>query len=282
MLDTTTDPPNPDPRGESSSIPRLIRPRAEARASGQPDQDRPRDQIPTDRLHRRSRSGSAEKQEWVVRSTDLLKHLFSDGSIADQCNDWVGQILPEYAEFDMFVEQFANEMRHRIGRLQSLGKRLDEFPESASAPGVSAPLTAAPCAVSPPIVQPMIAVPTIRWSGLLISHAADETMEKSVGEFLARLDVSVDTVDCATSNGKPAHDLVEFALILKGSSPAEGDDLFELGFCVGRFGVQRVCVLHRDAAPGAQHGVCHIPLDSAGTGSFRWRDISKPAARRSI
>ena len=89
-------------------------------------------------------------------------------------------------------------------------------------------------------------------------------MEKAVGAFLAKLDVSVDTVDCATADGKPAHDLVEFALILKGSSTTDGDDLFELGFCVGRFGVQRVCVLHRDAAPDAQHGVCHIPLDAGG------------------
>ena len=109
-----------------------------------------------------------------------------------------------------------------------------------------------------------VAAPTIRWSGLLISHAADNPMQQSVTQFLAKLDVSVDTVASVPGGEAPGHDLVEFALILKGSSQASEDDLFELGFCVGRFGAQRVCVLPREGAPAAARGVCHIPLDSAG------------------
>src|SRR5438094_7387811 len=48
----------------------------------------------------------AEKQEWVSRTTELLKQLFTDASVAEQCNDWLGSILPEYAEWALFVEQF--------------------------------------------------------------------------------------------------------------------------------------------------------------------------------
>ena len=67
----------------------------------------------------------AEKQEWVSRTTELLKQLFADATVIEQCNDWVGPILPEYAEWEMFVELFDKEMKHRIGRLQELINQLD-------------------------------------------------------------------------------------------------------------------------------------------------------------
>src|SRR5436190_8534946 len=57
----------------------------------------------------------AEKQEWVVRTTELLKRLFTDGSIADEVNDWTAAILPEYAAFGEFVALFQDEMKHRLG-----------------------------------------------------------------------------------------------------------------------------------------------------------------------
>ena len=70
-----------------------------------------------------------EKQEWVQRSTDLLVHLFNQPSIADQFNDFVATILPEYAEFSMFVDLFDDEMRHRLGRLHAILKGLRDVPE---------------------------------------------------------------------------------------------------------------------------------------------------------
>jgi hypothetical protein len=79
----------------------------------------------------------AEKQEWVSRTTELLKQLIPDGGVADQCNDWVGPILPEYAEWGSFVEQFDKEMKHRLGRLHELVKRLAELEAPASAPAPS-------------------------------------------------------------------------------------------------------------------------------------------------
>jgi hypothetical protein len=254
MLDTTTDQTNSSHPPEP--LPRLVKPRDEARKLlvnqikiGQAIRSQRIDYL--DDLDQ----ARAEKQEWVTRSSDLLKRLFSDSSVAEQCNNWVGPILPEYAEFDLFVAQFTNEMKHRVGTLQSLVKRLDETAEIES---LEAPMIA-----TREPVAPIVAAPTIRWSGLLISHAADETMQQSVTQFLDKLDVSLDTVDSVPGGSAPAHDLVEFALILKGSSQSNDDDVFELGFCVGRFGTQRVCVLHRDPAQSTR-GVCHIALDPAG------------------
>src|ERR1051325_11962683 len=46
----------------------------------------------------------AEKQEWVTRNTELLNELFNSTQPAEFCNDWVGPVLPEYAEFGLFAE----------------------------------------------------------------------------------------------------------------------------------------------------------------------------------
>src|SRR4051794_19792274 len=46
------------------------------------------------------------KLEWTQDCIDLLNKIFDNGSVADYCNDWVGKIFPEYAEFGNFVDQF--------------------------------------------------------------------------------------------------------------------------------------------------------------------------------
>src|SRR2546423_11680561 len=121
-----------------------------------------------------------EKQEWVVRSTELLKQLFSDGSVAEQCNDWVGPILPEYAEFEQFIEQFTNEMKHRIGRLQMLVKRLNEFsePEQPAQPEPPAAPKPAPAIIP----SPPAPAPKSRSTALIVLRAADEKMQNQIKE----------------------------------------------------------------------------------------------------
>src|SRR3954447_2427438 len=70
-----------------------------------------------------------EKMEWTQRSTDLLVQLYGgDSRPADSCNDWTSQILPEYADISMFIEQFENEMRHRITRLKTVLKQMETAP----------------------------------------------------------------------------------------------------------------------------------------------------------
>jgi len=69
-----------------------------------------------------------EKQEWVSRTTELLRHLFGgDSAVADSCNDWAATILPEYAELGLFIELFENEMKHRLGRLKNVIKSLESY-----------------------------------------------------------------------------------------------------------------------------------------------------------
>ncbi|HWP40081.1 MAG TPA: hypothetical protein VNL70_04090 [Tepidisphaeraceae bacterium] len=284
----------------------------------------------------------AEKQEWVTRTTDLLNALFSDGRVAEECNDWVGPILPEYADFKLFVEQFVNEMKHRIGRLQQVLKLLDELPEplfpraASSLPGAEAamPGTAqvpgsmeafaslvppsgsadsaeqtaqpqeevfmiaqpAPVSVSaataatvapPPAVSPVSNVPTapaaarqtpsprLSSSGLLVLRCVDDPTRQAVASFFAALDLTLNVVDQRPADNR--RPLVEalaqfadasFALILNDTPTNDGDYLFDLGCCVGKFGTGRLCLLQREDAaqqpPGDSRGVKQICIDPAG------------------
>lgn len=69
----------------------------------------------------------ALKTEWVNSYTGTLQQLFSTGDIADECNDWVGKVHPEFAEVSLFVEQFYEEMDHRVQKLKNVLKRVEDM-----------------------------------------------------------------------------------------------------------------------------------------------------------
>jgi hypothetical protein len=70
-----------------------------------------------------------EKQEWHLRTMEMLARIVSTEAWCEEFNDFVATILPEYAEFGMFVDVFEEEMRHRLGKLQALYKELVNVPE---------------------------------------------------------------------------------------------------------------------------------------------------------
>ncbi|MGB7157434.1 MAG: hypothetical protein WBD40_05175, partial [Tepidisphaeraceae bacterium] len=80
----------------------------------------------------------AKKLQWTQASIDLLSALFDNTSVADYCNDWVGKIFPEYAELGNFVEQFHEEMEHRVGKLRSVLARVEQVPDTTP-PVIAAP-----------------------------------------------------------------------------------------------------------------------------------------------
>src|SRR5215216_1563046 len=64
----------------------------------------------------------AVKQAWVTGYTTLLKRLFEGNAVADACNDWVGKIFPEYANPSLFIDNFYEEIDHRLQRLQAVAE----------------------------------------------------------------------------------------------------------------------------------------------------------------
>jgi predicted nucleotide-binding protein len=231
-----------------------------------------------------------EKQEWVQRTTELLESLFNQTIVAEAFNDWVPTILPEYAEFGMFVELFNDEMRHRLGRLQSVLKSLHQIPEpppiggvtmpaeTMNAPAVAASVATAPASRNPqldaPPAAPQAAKPaTIIGSGLFVQRTADNAARDAIAQFLARFGLKLQLCDRTAPDARPFSDELEaqtsarFVLILAPppaeQNSADGEALFELGVCVGRLGAGRVIVLHRggEAQPD-RFGVIHVVLDN--------------------
>ena len=84
--------------------------------------------------------GRAAKLQWVADVTDTLNQMFDNVSVADYFNDWVGKVFPEYAEFGNFVEQYYEEMEHRLNKLRAIWKRVED---AGGADATGAVLTAA-------------------------------------------------------------------------------------------------------------------------------------------
>jgi predicted nucleotide-binding protein len=192
------------------------------------------------REHRELDIARQEKQEWVQRATELLNCLFNHSGAADQFNDWVGTILPEYAEFSMFVDQFDEEMRHRLDRLRAIIKSMRDLPEpviskgppmssdlavtevitsaSAANPEMDAPFAAqamqaqaAQASLRSVAVAPAASKsPTQRAaagkSGLLIVRASDSAACDAVAKFIEHLGLSLHVSDRAAANGTPLVD----------------------------------------------------------------------------
>jgi hypothetical protein len=216
----------------------------------------------------------ATKLEWTSRTIELLNELFDSPRVAEECNDWVGKIYPEYAEFGNFVEQFYAEMDHRLRRLKAVIKRIEKEPTdgkivipsgNGSAAAVAEADDAAAQAPAPAAESAGSVVPH-ELAGLLVTCKADDATKQSVVDFFESLDIEValgdDTSGMAEALDRQAK--VSFAVILSaGDVPA--DHNFELGFCAGRLGLKRVFLLHPQptSAPDA-HGLTHVVLDTGG------------------
>jgi len=101
----------------------------------------------------------ALKGEWVQSYTETLKQLFSTSDIADECNDWVGKVYPEFADVTLFVEQFYEEMDYRTDKLRGVLKRLEDLGEYIPRTITSAPPQAASSSPMMPEAPTMFSSP---------------------------------------------------------------------------------------------------------------------------
>jgi hypothetical protein len=190
----------------------------------------------------------AEKAEWIRRTTDLLKQAFTNEAVAEQCAQYAGTVLPEFAEFELFIDQFEDEMRHRLGLLQAVLTQLDTLPEalpSASGDVQGAEKSAAAEAIVIPEVEveadepttimqeiemsavateatigtvldeasrPMMISPPparrVEAGGLLILATSDESARRIVSDFLNDLGFKIDVIDRTAAPGKSVTELL--------------------------------------------------------------------------
>lgn len=207
------------------------------------------------------------KLKWTQAITDLLTALFDGTAVADYCNDWVGKIFPEYAEFGNFVEQFYEEMEYRLAKLRSVLDRVEQAVEAPAAPIVHHPVGEAPVApriAAVEVQQPPAARPVPTSHVFLFGAAASDPAYAAVSALLERLGVGLHpTADPLAAS---ATDASVFVVPSQPSDPAASRmALFQLGCAVGRLGAKRVCVLHPAGAPLCpESNVTHLAADPAG------------------
>lgn len=69
------------------------------------------------------------KGEWTTTVMTMLKGMFNNGAVADECQNWVGKVLPEYADLNLFIEHFYDEMDQRLRKLHHVLRRVQELPD---------------------------------------------------------------------------------------------------------------------------------------------------------
>jgi hypothetical protein len=260
-----------------------------------------------------------EKQEWTLRTTELLNHLFGTVALSEQWNAWTPPILPEFAEFGMFRDLFDQEMKVRLTRLSTLASHLNDIPErtdvmvmaaampmptTQSSPPSAAPVraTMTPSSLiheadtgvaiaivsdAVPVEQPVIpkvdrparplpespARPSGPGKAVLIvrlDESSDPQSTEPLTPFLQKLGIPVAHADPrVTGNASVAdaldrHD-VGFAVAIVARPPDSGaaptSHLFDLGCCVGRLGMTRVCTVAFGPGPSDARGLPHVSLE---------------------
>jgi hypothetical protein len=225
----------------------------------------------------------ARKQAWVKKVTDLLSSVFDNNSVADYCNDWVGKIFPEYAEFGNFVEQFYEEMAHRIGRLRAVSRRVEQGLEPQPAPQPAASAAAQPAEVAAPAAEQAavpvapaaaprrVEQPASVHSVVLMGLPAEcPELSGPLGKFLSELGIpTVPLVESANpgdwTEAIDKHSSAGFAIV----SAAAGDPRlasFRLGYAAGKLGSGHLCVVHpAGTISGVEAtGLTHMALDEGG------------------
>ena len=220
------------------------------------------------------------KLEWTQDASDMLTQLFDNTSVADYVNDWVGKIFPEYAEFGNFVDQFYEEMDHRLNKLRTVLKRLEQSGDGSAVPEASTPqpspaptTSQAPAPASSP--SPSETVMPSSHKVLFVSHGPKDPSSEAVLQFIQQLSLPV--LEADHTNGLidtlEGRNDMGFVVVMNAADQIEGgkallseNSMFKLGYCAGKLGLKRMCMMHSPthAAPGESHGIAHLAVDTSG------------------
>jgi hypothetical protein len=223
----------------------------------------------------------AAKGEWTTATMTLLKGMFNTSAVSDDCQNWVGKVLPEYADLNLFIEHFYDEMDQRLRKLHVVWKRVQEQGDEP-AKAIATPAAGAPAPTNPDFfdapppaaaaaaggkASPQNMSTQRPKAGAFVVYEHDPRAQAAVRDFCKKLGFEV--VEIAADAGSPIVDQLDqqahldFGLII--AKPGEAPKPFELGYFVGRLGLKKVFVLapSDDKLAVDEHGLLHIPLDPA-------------------
>lgn len=210
----------------------------------------------------------AEKQEWSRRASETLSAIFAGGeTIAEHFNEWTAPILPEYAELEMFVELFADEMRHRLARLQEAQAMLNDAAEPGPITSARAGETSESPSQKPAPPEAAVSVEARANASslsaarqgeenaiiLLHGHPSSAAVD-AVGGFLKQLGLSAVAIwrqaDAPPIERQLGRRRPALAIFVDWQG-GDGKPIFALGWCIGRLGAQGVCALQTQSAGDA-------------------------------
>lgn len=207
--------------------------------------------------------------KWSDYNHELLKHMFSNESMADEYSDFFG-IGVTGKSFYEEIEDFHSDVQSKIRRLESISERLELIPLAAVTTGKD---------------DKVVATAKDK-SKVFIVHGHDEAAREMVARYIERLGLQPIILHEQANRGRTIIEKLEhygnvgFAVILltpddEGRAKQEGAQLrdrarqnviLELGYFIGLLSRSHVCALHRGSVeiPTDYVGVVFVPLDDGG------------------
>lgn len=211
---------------------------------------------------------------WSDYNGELLKHLFSNESMAEEYYDHFA-IGVTGKSFQEEVDDFHSDVESKIRRLQSISERLELIP---LADAVKAPVDIPAVAAAPTNTK------------VFIVHGHDEAARETMARFIEKLGLDPIILHEQASGGRTIIEKLEhygnvgYAIVLltpddEGKAKKEGEVrdrarqnvILELGYFIGYLGRRRVCALHRGSVeiPTDYLGVLFVQLDEGGGWQLR-------------
>jgi predicted nucleotide-binding protein len=212
----------------------------------------------------------ADVSTWESYTEELLRRLFTNGSLAEEFTRFWGSVSYVGQPIEETIEQFREDVRNHVHRLESIVERLELLPEPSDSIAPSS------------VLQPEFKAPSRR---IFVVHGHNDAIREKVSRFLERLKLAPIVLHEQATRGKTiiekieANADVQFAVVILtgddvGAKATENDKLLprarqnvilELGYFVGRIGRGNVCALYEDGVeiPSDYHGVGYVPLAGA-------------------
>jgi predicted nucleotide-binding protein len=216
---------------------------------------------------------SSDYYTWSEYNREFLRRRFTTNEIADEYSYFGAGAFPMDPTLAQRVEEYRDDVREKLRRLDSIKKRIPLFEESPQArPATRAAVRDEAAAIE----------------SIFIVHGHDEALKLAVHGFVRDVtDVNVVILHNEANRGRTVLEKFEavgsragFAIVLLtaddvGGAAADAAELkprarqnviWEFGFFAGALGRSHVAVLYAEGVelPSDLHGLAYIPYDFGG------------------
>lgn len=225
-----------------------------------------------------------EYRIWSEYNSELLKNIFSDHSLSEEYDRFIGGAYQLSPPFDVLVQYYRKDVSNKVNRLKSILERLDLYPEPSSG--------------DVEIDESNLEKENLSKKIFLV-HGHDESAKQSVARLIEKIGLEVIILHEKPNKGRTIiqkfgdYSNVGFAVVLLtpddlGAESKDSENLkprarqnviLELGFFMGKLGLEKVCALHKEdiELPSDYDGVIYIELDDQEVWKYKLANELKAA-----